>query len=651
MAIDKKTLKEFILKNGKEAVEANKSRMKNLDEWNKRFEALRSTACLDKDVKSSPFYGASNVGIPVDATVVYTILARLVRATWGESPEIGVRPSDIKWAEHLQNYINWQLWNEMKMFIPLMMIYQGTLIDGDKIVKTVVEKDEIFFDDDTILFVDKKGNPYVSKETGAEVEAEDEDQPSIFDNDGGESVEYKPKLVKDFKRSRVVYYGPKAINCPTKHIIVPTDADTTDPSQIDWIIHEFWKPYWWVAQKAEQYPEIFSKEGVAALKKNKDKDRAMEQDPKLHILGVDQKTKTKRFKFWEWHGRYEDDKGDAHELIALSAPDEKEFMGFVPNRFFFKRGRRQFVHYTCFPQDGKFWGKGIPEWLRGIRSMLDAQINTGIDRDTLYDNMPIIFDVLNSGFNPTEHKLGVGKTWGLRKITTDAIRRLENSPSPQQSILREEMMQDIIQKLFGITDYSLGAQGRRGQAPGAKTASGMTRMIEEGNMRFDVIIRLIQQESNPELAYQVFSHFCMNRYSIMKEKSLRKPRSIFDPIMNMSQDELNADFEYEFKGNTQTVSPQIEQQMLENLYSLFTKTQNPFVMQDPDAVHDLTQAVINSCQVKAFKIKSVDEFRRMSATEQDKAKKIQREAKKQYQQGQEEQQPEPAMAGGESSNG
>lgn len=645
MGIDRKKLKEFILKQGKEAVESNRTRLKNLDEWGKRFEALRSTACLDKDVKQSPFYGASNVGIPIDATVVYTILARLVKATWGVSPEIGVRPSDIKHSEPLQAYINWQMWSEMKLFIPMMMWYQGALIDGDKIVKTAIEKDEIFFDDDTLLFVNSKGDPYVSKETGAEVEAEDEEQPSIFDNENGEVVEYKPKMVKDFKRSRVVYYGPKAINCPTKHIIVPTDADTTNPSEIEWIIHEFWKPYWWVAQKAEQYPEIFSRDAVANLKKNKDKDRAMEQDEKLKVLGVDQKTKTKRFKFWEWHGRYEDDKGDAHELIALSAPDEKEFMGYVPNRFYFKRGRRQFVHYTCFPQDGKFWGKGVPEWLRGIRSMLDAQINTGIDRDTLYDNMPIIFDLLNSGFNPSEHKFGVGKTWGLRKITPDAIRRLENSPSPQNSILREEMMQDIIQKLFGITDYSLGAQGRRGQAPGAKTSGGMAQMIQEGNMRFDVIIRLVQQESNPELAYQIFSHFCMNRYSIMKEKNLRKPKSIFDPIMNMSEDELNSDFEYEFKGNTQTVNPQIEQQAMVSLYELFTKTQNPFVMQDPDAVHDLTEGVINSSQVKCFRIKSVDDFRKMSATEPKKAQQIVQGATKAHQQGQEEQQPEPSEAG------
>ena len=113
----------------------------------------------------------------------------------------------------------------------------------------------------------------------------------------------------------------------------------------------------------------------------------------------------------------------------------------------------------------------------------------------------------------------------------------------------------------------------------------------------------------------------------------------------MSEDELNADFSYEFKGNTQTVNPQIEQQQMENLYMLFTKTQNPFVMQDPDAVHDMTEAVINSCQVKAFKIKSVDEFRKMSATEPQKAKQIGEDALKAHQKGQQEEQQEPSMAG------
>lgn len=628
MSINKKNLKEFILKQGKEATEANKSRNKNLDEWSKRFEALRSTASLDDDIKKKPWYGASNVGIPIDATVVYTIVARLVKATWGVTPEIGVRPSDLKHSNPLQNYINWQMWDEMRMFMPLMMVYQGMLVDGDKIIKTSIEKDEVYFDDDVILFVDAKGNPYISKETGAEVEAEHEDQPSIFDEN---LIEYKPRKVESTK-SRVTYYGPKATNVPTKHIIVPQDADDTDPSKLDWIIHEFWKPYGWVHTKAEQYPEIFDKDVVAKLRKNKDKERAMEEDPKMKVLGLDLKTKTKMYKFWEWHGRFEDDKGNTHELVSLLAPDEKEFIGYVPNRFFFKRGRRQFVHYSAFPQDGKFWGKGVPEWLRGIRSMLDALINTGLDRNAIYDNAPILFDIKNSGFDPSEHKFGPGKSWGLRKITPDALRRLEIPPTGENSMLREEMLFDIVQKLFGVSDYALGSMRGKGTTSGTKTATGVSSILNEGNMRFDVIIRLVQQQSNPELANQIFGHFVMNRYSIMKEKGLNKPKSIFDPIMAMSEDELNSDFDYVFKGNTSTVNPQIEQQQAVQLYELFTKTKNPFVVSDPDVVHDMTEQILNSFEVKGLKIKTVDEYRKMNATEPMNAKKMQEEALAKHQQ-------------------
>lgn len=638
MSINKKDLKEFILKQGKEATEANKSRAKNIDEWQKRFEALRSTASLDDDIKKKPWYGAANVGIPIDATVVYTIVARLVRATWGVTPEIGVRPSDLKHSNPLQAYINWQLWDEMRMFMPLMMIYQGMMVDGDKIVKTSIEKDEVYFDDDVIMFVDAEGNPYISKETGSEVEAEHEDQPSIYDEN---LIEYKPRKVESTK-SRVTYYGPKATNIPIKHVIVPQDADTTDCSEVDWIIHEFWKPYGWIHTKAEQSPEIFDKDAVAVLKKNKDKTRAMEEDPKMKVLGLDLKTKTKMFKFWEWHGKFEDDDGNTHELIALLCPDEKEFLGFVPNRFYFKRGRRQFVHYTAFPQDGKFWGKGVPEWLRGIRSMLDALINTGLDRNAIFDNAPILFDIKNSGFDPDTHKFGPGKTWGLRKITPEAIRRLEMPMTGENSLQREEMLFDIVQKLFGVNDYALGSSRGKGTTAANKTAMGVSSIVNEGNLRFDVMIRLVQQYSNPELANQVFGHFIMNRYSIMQQKGLKKPRSIFDPIMQMSEDELNADFDYVFKGNTSTVNPQIEQQQAVQLYELFTKTQNPFVVSDPDVVHDMTEQILNSFEVKGLKIKTKEEYRKMHATEGKGAQQQIQEAIQKQGQGQQQEQPQGA---------
>ena len=632
--INVKDLKEHVLKSGSDSKEAYRQRFKNLDEWQKRFDCLRSTGSLDNDVKTTPWLGAANVGMPLDATVIYTLVSRLVKAEFGVDPSINVAPASLPYSPHIQRYINWQCYSEMDLFIQKILWYQGMAVDGDKIIKTVIDKDEVWFDDDSIVFMNAQDEPYLSKETGAPLEAESEDQPSIYDP--STMQEYKPTKAT-LSKNRCVYYGPRAISCPAKSIYVPQNADTLDPSKVEWIMHEFWRPYGWIHQKAEQNPEMFDADVVKKLRKDKDKSRAIETDNKLKVLGIDLKTKTKMFKFHEWHGRWEDEKGNQHELIALACPEQKEFLGYIPNRFFFRTGRRQFVHYTLFPQDGKFWGRGVPEILRGIRSMLDTLFNTGLDRGALYNNPPLLYALKQSGFDPSEHKFGPGKSWGLLKLGDDMIRTLQFPTSGSVNELEyQQILYSVVQRLFGITDFSLGGGGQKGiggtiSGATSKTASGVSQLIQESNIRFDVFVRLVQQWSNPELALQIFKHFTMNRHSIMDHRDeLNKPAEVFDPIMELSEDEINKNFEYTFPGNTGTINPIVEQMSVGALWDRFGAKSVPMVSDDPDVMNQLITQSFNAFGSK-IKIKSVDEYRRMMATEKQKASKIRDEAIKQEQ--------------------
>jgi hypothetical protein len=629
--IDKDELKEHVLKCGSESKEAYKPRFKLLDEWQKRFDCLRSTGSLDNDVKPTPWIGAANVGMPLDATIVYTLVSRLIKAEFGVDPAINVRPYDLPASPVIQRMINWQCYTEMDLFIQKILWYQGCCVDGDKIIKTIIDKEEVWFDDESVVYLNSKDEPYISKETGAPVEAENDEQPSIYDPISMD--EYKPKKAT-VSKNRIVYYGPRAIAIPAKCFFVPQNADSIDPSKIDWCLHEFWRPYGWLHSKSKQNPEMFDQKEVDELKKIKDKSRSREEDSKMKTLGIDLKTKTKMFKFHEWHGKWEDEDGNTHELVALAAPEQKRFLGYIPNRFFFKTGRRQFVHYTLFPQDGKFWSRGIPEIIRGIRSMLDTLFNTGLDRGALYNNPPLLYALKNSGFDPSEHKFGPGKSWGLLKVTDDMIRTLQFPTSGSTNELEyQQILYSVVQRLFGITDFSLGGAGQKGitgtiSGATSKTASGISSLIQESNIRFDVFVRLVQQWSNPELAMQIFKHFTMNRHSIMDERQqLNKPSEIFDPIMELSEDDINHNFEFTFPGNTGTINPFIEQQNVQAL-AMYAQKAGPMVSDDPEVMNQIHQQFFNAYGSR-IKIKSVDEYRKMMATEPQKAKKIRADAMKQ----------------------
>lgn len=631
MSIDKKALKEHVLDCGKKTLEAYKGRFKYLDEWQKRFDCLRSTGSLDDDIKRYPWQGAANVGMPLDATVIYTLVSRLIKAEFGVDPSVLVAPFGLPYTPHIQRMINWQMYTEMDLFIQKILWYQGACVDGDKIIKTVIDRDEVYFDDDTILYLNAQDEPYLSKETGAPLEAEHEEQPSIFDP--STMQEYKPKKAT-LAKNRLVYFGPKAISIPAKMFLVPQNADHIDPSKLEWNIHRFWKPYGWLHQKAQQNPEMFDPSEVAKLRKNKDKTRSIEEDSKIKSLGIDLKSKTKMFYFEEWHGRWEDDKGNTHELITLTAPQENAFFGYIPNRYFFRTGRRQFVHYTLFPQDGKFWGRGVPELLRGIRSMLDTLFNTDLDNEALYRSPLILYNLKQSGFDPSEHKFGPGKAWGLNKITPDMIRGMDMPNRSNNSLEYQQILYSVVQRLFGISDFSLGGAGQKGiggtiAGATSKTASGMASIIQESNIRFDVFVRLNQQWSNPELAMQTFKHFAMNRHSIMDQRDqLNKPAEVFDPIMELSEDEINKNFEYSFPGNTNTINPIVEQASVGALWDRFGAKGVPMVSDDPDVMNQLIVQNFNAMGSK-IKIKSVDEYRKMMATEKQKANTVRDQAIKQ----------------------
>lgn len=606
MSTDTKELKDYILKEGNAAKEANKTRFSNLDEWGKRFECLRSTACLDDDVKRKPWHGASNVGIPIDAMVVYTIQARLLKAMFGVDPAINMRPSDLPFAHSLQRMINWELSEEMAWFMDMLLVTQGMLVDGDRVIKTVFDRDEVYYDDDVLLYLNENGESFEDPNTGSPLEATHEDAQPIGDPLKG--MIYTPQKAI-MQRNRLLYLGPKIVQIPLKRFLVPQDADSPDCTKLRWNIHEFWKPYGWVHTMAKQNPEMFDKDEVEALKKDKDKDRSIEEDKKSAVLGIDAKTKTKNYKFWEWHGRYEDDKGREHELVALLCPDEKRFLGYVPNRFFFKTKRRQFVHYTAYPMVDRFYSKGVVEWLRGIRSMLDAMINSGLDRASIFNNPPLMYDLKNSGFDPSEHKFGPGKTWGLNDITRAAYLQTPTGISEGQAMARESMLFDIVQRLFGISDYVGGAAGKKG---GAKGASAINQLINESNIRFDVLIKIVQEWSNPDLANQVFKHNVLNMPEILEAKDINKPKEIFGPLAQIPQESMLRDWEYQFRGNSATINPMQEQERIGNLFGMMVKMKNPFVVEDPEMMHELTSNVFDAFNWRGRKIKTVQEFREMS---------------------------------------
>lgn len=112
--------------------------------------------------------------------------------------------------------------------------------------------------------------------------------------------------------------------------------------------------------------------------------------------------------------------------------------------------------------------------------------------------------------------------------------------------------------------------------------------------------------------------------------NLNKPKEIFGPIMELSDDEINKNFEYSFPGNTDTINPVVEQQNVTALLEIAQKGV-PMIADDPEVMNQLARQAFSAYGSK-IKIKSVDEYRKMMATEKQKATNIRKKAVSQEQQ-------------------
>ena len=119
-------------------------------EWIKRFESMRSTSSLDQDIKTWPWKYAANIGIPVDATAIFAMLARIMRAEFGIFPYLsakGIGESDIESEIPMSDYMNWLFTEKMRILMDKNLTYQDMLIRGDVIVKTLHEERIVHYEE------------------------------------------------------------------------------------------------------------------------------------------------------------------------------------------------------------------------------------------------------------------------------------------------------------------------------------------------------------------------------------------------------------------------------------------------------------------------------------------------------------------------
>ena len=603
MPIDREDeLRDFIIREVEESTAYQQSRIEEAKEYVKRYEAKRSISGLlgwgdnpKKNPKDSPWDGASDVGIPIDAFTIEGLLPRFLKVCYGAKPIVWVRgtaQSDVPKAPIVQEALNYQLTRMIKIYRRMKLVFKTVVIEGDGFAKCVWEKQTRPINRIVRYLQNPQTEEYVlNPQTGKPLEVKEDFALQPIDEFGT-----MPVMIKDeIQEEKTIYEGPMVYGRTIKELVIPKNADSPDIEEWDWICDTYEKTFDWLIRREGDIKEgkfkNIDKIREDVIAKSSDHNKAMRTPIKIY----------------EWYGKYDingDDKDE--EIIAFVCPKYKVLLGWMLTSF----PIRPFFHYQIIPMEGRPFGKGVPEFLLGLRDMIDATFNQMIDRGSISNNPPIIV--------PSDHEdelnpFGPGVKW--KSENPNAYRVLELPKSEQMEFAKMEFMLGMVQKLFGVMDYAVADTG--GLA-GNRTASGIASVIGEGNIKFDDMIRALQ-DINEDLYDFIVN---LNSDNLDDDFIYQLTEQQENPFKAINKSYWAGNYDFESVGNSININRGIEQQNAVLSYNTITNSfgKNPAISEL--TMIDVTKNFFRAIDVRDVRLKTEEEI----AQEKQQQQQIQEQA-------------------------
>lgn len=589
-------LRDYIIQEVGESKTYQQTRIKEAAEYVKRYEAKRSISGLmgwgddpKKNPKDFPWAGSSDVGIPIDAFTIEGLLPRFLKVCYGSKPIVWVRgigESDIPKAPQTQEAINYQLTRLIKIYRRMKLIFKSVAMEGDGFAKCVWEKKTRPFN----RIVRYLQNPLTKQlvpdpNTGKPLEVKEDFQPQPIDEYGT-----MPVMVKDeVQEEKVIYEGPMVYGRTIREVIIPKNAISPEIEEWDWICDNYEVTLDWLVRK-----EGDIKEGK--FKNVKEIKAKILEEKSNHNQAM-----RKPIEIFEWYGKYDiNEDGKDEELVVFVSPVYKILLGWMLSPF----PVRPFFHYQIIPMEGKPYGKGVPEFLIGMRDMIDAIFNQMIDRGSINNNPPII--------TPPDHEeelnpFGPGVKW--KTENPNGYKVLELPKSEQMEFAKMEFLLGMVQKLFGVMDYAVADTG--GLA-GNRTASGIATVVGEGNIKFDDMIRALQ-DTNEDLYNFIVN---LNADNLDDDFIYQLTEKEGNPFKTLSKSYWGGNYDFESVGNSVNINRQLEQERAVLSYREVVDSygKNPAIGEE--AMSDVTENFFRAIDVRNVRLKPIEQIQREKAQAQ-----------------------------------
>lgn len=478
-------------------------------------------------------------------------LAQVLQRIFGEDAEIQcspVGPSDYRKVEKVARYMNWRLFQSMKVVNPMTVFFFRTILFGRAHAYRPWVKDQY----DTLD----------GRETWYE-------GPGFFPQAPGDLI-FPAEQVDSLQQFS---------NMTRRLTLTPQELLDGEADQ----------RYFGIT---ESFPDIL-KHANATRGLEEEITDDLREDEKL-AEGVDSEGESSRGKLlvYEWYGGHRLPKGKKDsefddlksrdmresELVVRYIPALNKVIGAESLMELYPRmkNRRPFCEASLV-KDGSYWGPGFGELLESIEDEASAnhQLFTDVVR---FSAGPLIIYRPGSGFDPNKFKYEPFST--LPSEDPAGINIVQPKGDLNGSIAQGQTLRGIGELATGVSDSQLGRAASQPNAP--RTASGQIALLEKGDIRAELDILGLREDLRTiigdlwQLDCDMAGEQVFFRVTEDDAMGIMEDRAGFG---KMTAQERAGRFDFDIKFATALYNREQRKQNLLSTYQLLVTT-NPLIAQD-----------------------------------------------------------------------
>lgn len=410
--------------------------------WMRYHEAYRASPA--SEVNNFPFPNSSNLVIPVVATDVDTVFARLMGmyfATENIWVARATRPDMVDFAPRLEEFLGWAQENELKIYDPIADWLLETVKLGTGILKTRYQRDY------------KK--VYEFREIG--------------NADGSVTTLERQARVLLYDRPQVSHVSLWNFYLPAGHTDLQQAPWCGERLMLTWPqLLNRWKSN--VYANVNLIGESWARSRGSQLEVNLDR---------LDNFIPSQGDRFEIFEFWlDWDI---DGDGEDEALVVTLHPETKTFLRIDFNPFFNQEKPYDFSRYLR--AEKRFYGIGLGEMLSVFQDEISTMHNQRIDSFSVANAS--IFVALKNGNIQQDEPLFPG-----RVLLVDSLDEIKAIPlaahSIAQDIGQERLTLEYARQRDGVNDWVAGNDSASGNYA---TATVAVQQLREGSKRIDQTLR------------------------------------------------------------------------------------------------------------------------------------------------------------------